>query len=149
MTKIAWIWWSAAGLLLLGEMLIPGASLLWLGLAALATGAVLVVFPELPLLVQALLFGAFAAVAVASYLRWFRKREPVSDRPLLNQRAQQLVGREFVLFEPIDNGRGRLKIGDALWTVEGPELPAGTQVRVTATDGLSLTVAASEEPQGR
>ncbi|MGD9583997.1 MAG: NfeD family protein [Lysobacterales bacterium] len=142
MAKIVLIWWSAAGLLLLGEMLIPGASLLWLGLAALATGTVLIAVPELPLLLQALLFGGFAAVAVACYLRWFRGREPVSDRPLLNQRAQQLVGREFVLFEPIRNGRGRLKIGDALWTVVGPELPAGTRVRITATDGLLLTVVA-------
>jgi membrane protein implicated in regulation of membrane protease activity len=39
-----------------------------------------------------------------------------------------------------DGGRGRVKIGDAFWTVQGPDLPAGTPVRVTGTDGEILHV---------
>ena len=62
MPKIVYLWWSVAGLLLLAEMLVPGASLLWLGLAALATGVVLMVWPLLSALLQALVFGGFAVV---------------------------------------------------------------------------------------
>lgn len=140
MPKIVYFWWSMGGLLLLAEMLVPGASLLWLGIAALAMGAVMMLFPHLSLLVQVLVFGAFAAMAVGVYLRFFRMREPKTDRPLLNKRAAQLIGREFVLSEAIELGRGKLKIGDALWTVEGPDLSAGDRVRVIATDGVSLKV---------
>jgi membrane protein implicated in regulation of membrane protease activity len=36
--------------------------------------------------------------------------------------------------------RGRVQIADAFWVVEGPELPAGTPVRVVAVDGMTLKV---------
>jgi len=144
MPKIVYLWWSVAGLLLLAEMLVPGASLLWLGLAALATGLVLMVWPLLSALLQALVFGGFAVVAVAVYLRYFRLREPKTDRPLLNRRAAQLIGQEFALTTAIELGRGKIRIGDALWTVTGPELALGTKGKVMATDGVTLTVIASE-----
>lgn len=140
MDKIVYLWWSVGGLLLLAEMLVPGASLLWLGLAALAMGALMIFVPDLAPLTQALVFGAFAAASVGLYLKFFRSREPKTDRPLLNKRAAQLVGREFELSEEIEMGRAKLKIGDALWTVEGPDLPAGTRVKIVSTDGTVLKV---------
>jgi membrane protein implicated in regulation of membrane protease activity len=33
-------------------------------------------------------------------------------------------------------------VGDGTWTVSGPDLPAGTAVRVTAVDGNILVVEA-------
>jgi inner membrane protein len=59
-----------------------------------------------------------------------------SDQPLLNRREEQLVGRTATLEEPIVNGSGRIRLGDTLWRVNGPELPAGTRVKVArAHDG--------------
>ena len=49
-----------------------------------------------------------------------------------------------MLDSPIVDGRGRVKIGDAFWTAHGPDLPAGTRVRVLAADGGALRV----EPAG-
>lgn len=64
-----------------------------------------------------------------------------SDEPELNQRAHQVVGRVGRLATPIEAGRGRLRLGDSEWTVEGPEgLPAGAQVRVVACRGVVLEV---------
>ena len=65
-----------------------------------------------------------------------------SDLPLLNRRSEQLIGRTATLTEPISNGRGRIRIGDTLWRVSGPDLPVGTQVKVTsvATGDLELIV---------
>ncbi|MFY8135984.1 MAG: NfeD family protein, partial [Aquimonas sp.] len=40
-------------------------------------------------------------------------------------------------------GRGRLKIGDAFWRAEGPDLPQGTRVRVVAVDGTAVHVEAA------
>jgi membrane protein implicated in regulation of membrane protease activity len=142
MDNMVYVWWSVGGLLLLAEMLVPGASLLWLGIAALAMGGLMVFVPDLSALQQAVTFGVFAAASVLVYVKFFRDREPQTDRPLLNKRAAQLVGREFELGEGIEMGRAKLQIGDALWTVEGPDLPAGTRVRVIATDGIVLKVRA-------
>ena len=142
MDKIVYVWWSIGGLLLLAEMLIPGASLLWLGLAALAMGGLMILFPDLAALPQVLIFGVFGAVGVGLYLRFFRSREPITDRPLLNKRAAQLVGREFELTEAIRMGRGKVKLGDALWTVEGEDMAAGSRVTVISTDGIVLKVQA-------
>ena len=40
----------------------------------------------------------------------------------------------------IVQGRGRVQIADAYWDVNGPDLPAGTQVRIVGADGMTLVV---------
>jgi inner membrane protein len=47
------------------------------------------------------------------------------------------------LSEPIQNGRGKARIDDSVWRVEGADLPAGTQVKVMAVDGAILKVEAA------
>jgi membrane protein implicated in regulation of membrane protease activity len=42
--------------------------------------------------------------------------------------------------EPIVHGRGKVRIGDTLWMAEGPDAPAGAEVRVTAAQGAVLRV---------
>jgi membrane protein implicated in regulation of membrane protease activity len=137
------VYWLVLGLaLMVLELFNPGAFMLWLGLGALLTAAVVMVAADLATVWQIIAFGLFALVAILAYREW-RRRNPrveASDRPLLNQRAAQLVGEVHVLAEPIVDGRGRLKIGDAFWSVFGPDQEAGTRVRIIATDGVSLTV---------
>lgn len=140
MGQLVYSWWAVALALLAAETLIPGASLLWFGIAAFFVGIVVYFLPDLPLLGQIAIFGLISVASVGVYWKWFRSNERPSDQPLLNRKADQLVGRDYVLDEPIALGRGKLRIGDALWSVEGPDLPAGTRVRVCKTDGLTLTV---------
>lgn len=138
------IFWLALGLVLMAaETMVPGAFLLWFGIAALVMGALVWLLPDLHGLAQALLFGGLALVAVQIYRAYFRQREPVGDQPLLNKRSEQYVGRVFVLESAIENGFGKIKIGDSLWTVSGEALPAGTRVEVTAVDGMNLKVRAA------
>ena len=63
-----------------------------------------------------------------------------SDRPLLNERASRYIGHEAVLNEPITDGIGRLALGDTVWRVAGPDLPAGQRVRVVGADAALLKV---------
>ena len=63
-----------------------------------------------------------------------------TDQPDLNRRPDQLVGRVVAVEEAIAHGRGKVRIGDTLWIVEGSDMPAGTEVRVTATQGAMLRV---------
>jgi membrane protein implicated in regulation of membrane protease activity len=53
------------------------------------------------------------------------------------------VGRSFTLNQPIVNGRGKLTIEDTMWEIEGPDLAAGTRIKVTAVKDMTLVVEAS------
>ena len=133
--------WAALALgLMAAETLVPGAFLLWMGFAAVAVFVLVLVLPGVPLLAQVAAFVLLSFVSVQVYRRWFRGRGRQSDRPLLNRRAEQNVGVVAPLDQAIAGGRGRIRIGDAFWTVEGPDLPAGTPVRVIAVDGMTLKV---------
>ncbi len=137
--------WAVLALVLFAaEALVPGASLMWLGFAAAAMMAVMLIAPGLDILPQAILFAVFAIASVLVYRRWFRARAQISDKPLLNRRANQLIGQTALLDQPIVRGRGRIQLADTYWTVEGPDLPAGAAVRIVATDGMTLQVQEAE-----
>lgn len=144
---MAWIaslggWgWLILGLLLIGgELLAPGIFLLWLGLAALVTGAVVG-------LTGAAWQGAllvFAALSLASVLAGRaltrRKGEEPDIAAGLNDRGRQLIGKVFTLEATMAGGEGRIRVGDSSWRVTGPELLAGTQIRVVRVEGATLVV---------
>ena len=134
------VWAALALLLFAAEALAPGAFMLWMGFAAVAVFLAVWLLPGIPLLVQAVAFVVLSFVSVQVYRTWFRRADRDSDRPLLNRRAEQLVGRVMPLDQAISGGRGRVKIDDAFWVVAGPDLPAGTPVRVVAVDGMTLRV---------
>ena len=143
--QTTWFWWGLALALFALEALLPGAFMLWLGFAALAAGLVQLLVPDLPLVTQWILFGVFAMLSV--WLgRYWRQRNPPdrSDQPLLNRRSQQLLDQVYPLDTAISNGRGRIKVGDAFWQVEGDDAPTGTRVRIIAVDGMTLRVRAVE-----
>ena len=136
--------WAAMALLLFAaEAMAPGAFMLWLGFAAVAVFLGVLLVPGIPLLLQVGAFVLLSFVSIQVYRRWFRGREPQSDRPALNRRTAALVGQVVPLREPIVNGRGRVQIADAYWTVSGPDLPAGTSVCVVGADAMNLQVEAA------
>ena len=133
--------WAALTLLLFAaEAMAPGAFMLWLGFAAAAVFLGVLVIPGIPLLVQVGAFIVLSFVSIQVYRRWFRGREPQSDRPALNRRTAALVGQVVPLHDAIVAGRGRVQIADAYWTVLGPDMPAGTLVRIIGADGMDLQV---------
>jgi membrane protein implicated in regulation of membrane protease activity len=135
------VWAGLALLLMAAETLAPGVFMLWLGFAAAAVFAILLVVP-LPPVWQAVAFIVLAFLSIAVYMKYFRGKEKESDQPLLNRRGEQLIGQVFVLEQAIVDGRGRLKIGDAFWVAEGEDLPQGARVRVVSVQNMSLQVRA-------
>ena len=133
-------WACLALLLIAAEVIAPGVFMLWLGIAAAVVFAVVLLVPGIPTPVQAMGFIVLSYVFIFVYRRYFRRLDEQTDKPLLNRRAEQFVGKVFVLDSAIVNGSGRIKTGDALWTVHGPELPVGTRVRVTSADSMVLQV---------
>ncbi len=140
MPWVVYFWAAAALVLIAAETLAPGAFLMWLGFAAGSMFLLVLAFPDMPLLLQAVLFTVLSFAFVFIYRTWFRSRDRISDQPALNRRTAALVGRVVVLERGIERGRGRVQIADAYWDVAGPELPAGASVRVTGADGMTLVV---------
>ena len=128
------VWnWVILGLALLFlELLTPGFFLIWIGLAALATS--LISFTGLDLIAswqsQLVIFLILAVIFVLIGRKYFNPRTQTSDEPLLNRRADQLIGMRSTLEEPIINGQGRARFNDTLWRITGPDLPAGTTIIV-------------------
>ena len=137
---IAWACLSLA--LISAEVMAPGVFLLWLGIAAAVVFGVVLLVPGIPVLWQALGFIVLSFASIAVYRKHFRQDAERNDQPLLNRRAEHFIGKNFILESAIVNGSGRLKIGDAFWTVSGEDLPVGTRVRVIQSDGMVLTVVA-------
>lgn len=135
----AWTW-IVLGLVLMGlELVVPGAFMIWLGLAALATGGLVYVFG---LGWQAALI-AYAALALVAVLgaRWLNGRRSVGEQESdLNRADRALIGRELTLDAAIVMGQGRVRVNDSTWRAIGPDLPAGSPVRVVRVDGASLVV---------
>ena len=137
-----WHWWIIAALLGIVEALVPGAVAFWFAAAAAVVGALLFVFP-LAWQLQLVLFGVLSVGALAAWRAWKRAHPETSDMPRLNQRAAQYIGEVCVLSEAIVQGNGKARVGDGYWIVRGPDLPAGTPVRVRAVEGVVLIVEAA------
>ena len=138
------LWACLALLLIAAETMAPGLFLLWLGLAAGVVFFIVWALPDLHMLGQVVLFVVASFVSIAVYVKFFRDKESASDQPLLNRRGEQLVDKIYNLETAIINGQGRVKIGDAFWTVQGPELPVDTAVRIVAVDSMGLRVIPAE-----
>jgi len=136
----AWGWLILGAILFAVDVMAPGFYFVWFGIAAAAVGLVMFAAP----LPNPWPLAVFCIVSVVSVFvgraLWGSHRERESDRPFLNQRGRQLIGQTFTLAEPINGGRGRMTVGDTVWTVSGPTLPQGQLVRVTSAEGTVLKV---------
>jgi membrane protein implicated in regulation of membrane protease activity len=134
-----WNWLIFGVLLMALELLAPGIFLFWLGLAAFLVGMLsFIVTPGWQL--QMLLFAVFAAAAVPIWRRVAQQKPGANPNPFLNKRTDAMIGRVCTLDRPIVDGAGIVRIDDTVWRVSGPDVPAGTKVKIVQADGASLTV---------
>ncbi len=134
-----WDWWILAVILLVLELLTPATFFMFMGVAAAIVGLLLWLIP-MSWEWQVLIYAALS-VAVTVTGRVYVKRRPIAtDRPTLNRRGAQYVGRSFILTEPMVNGSGKIHVDDSTWKVSGPDCAAGGRVRVIGVDGTVLQV---------
>jgi membrane protein implicated in regulation of membrane protease activity len=134
-----WLWMIGGVILLAAEILAPGIFLIFVGAAAVATGVFALLF-GLGLPAQLALFALYTVIAVMIGRRFYANSNTDSSDPLLNDRAARLVGRVVTVVETVDNGGGRVRVGDSEWSARGGPAAAGERVRVTGVDGNCLTV---------
>ena len=137
-----WHWLILAVVLVVFEMFAPGASFLWIGIAAALTGILLWVMPNLEWTTQVLIFAVLSVLSVIAWRAWAKRHPVTTDQPALNRRGEHYLNRVFTLDEPIVNGVGKIRVDDSTWKIEGPECEAGSKVRVVGVDGVILRVEA-------
>ncbi len=139
---VYWNWLLLGLVLMIIEILAPGTFFLWLGVAALAAGGFLILFPNLGWQWQLLLFALLAIGSTGAWQFYVQHRPQAADTSLLNRRGEQYIGRKVTLDTPIVNRQGRVRVDDSSWKIEGPDCPAGTRVRIVGVDGIVLKVTA-------
>ena len=137
---LLWWHWIVGGLALIAlEIVAPGVFLLWIGVGALATGGIVVALGIESWEIQCLIFVPLAFLALWLGRKFLWKAAPEEDSTL-NRRLATYVGRKAEVTHAIVNGKGRIRLGDTHWIVQGPDCSVGTMVTVTGTAGSELIV---------
>lgn len=134
-----WFWLTVGVLLAAIEIVAPGFFMMWLGAAAIITGIVTWVAP-IGTPGQVGLFAVLSVIAVYAARKWLVDNPIESQDPKLNDRGARLVGEIVTVVEPIEDGHGRVKVGDSVWNAKGQDASIGSKVRVTGSDGATLLV---------
>lgn len=142
-----WTWWIVAAVLFVLELMAPGVFFMWLGLAAIVVGTA-ALFIEMTWQVEVAAFSVLSVISLVLSRMFLSGRVTQSDKPNLNKRMFNYVGRSYVLEQPIVNGLGELKIDDTIWKIRGADADAGSWVKVIAVDELVFLVEPGGGPNG-
>lgn len=134
-----WNWLILSVVLFVLETIIPGVHFVWFGVAATIVG-VLALTIDIAWQLQVILFGVIALVSVLFFRQYAKPSLNPSDEPDLNVRGNSYIGRIVTIEQPIVGGRGRAKVGDSMWSVEGPDMPTGAKAKVVGANGTVLVV---------
>ncbi len=137
---IFWHWLILGVVLIALEILVPGFIAMWIGIAAILTGGLLFLAPNITWEYQLLIFAVLSAISLYVGRQIIARKPQDTDHPALNRRGEGYVGKSFVLSESIQNGVGKLVIDDTSWRTSGADMPKGTLVKVVRMDGSTLVV---------
>ena len=137
--EAGWLWLIGGILLLIMEILAPGFFLLFIGAAAIATGAFTLLF-DFGVPAQLALFALYATLAVMVGKRWYAQPAGPDELHGLNNPGQRMIGRTVEVVTPVDDHGGRVRVGDSEWSARGGPAEPGERVKVTGVEGNCLLV---------
>jgi membrane protein implicated in regulation of membrane protease activity len=87
----------------------------------------------------------FVIFALSAFGLWYWRQYSVQQRDLQSSSSPHRAGERFIgqvvtVPKGIESGSGRIQLGSQKWTLRGPDVPAGAQVRITGVDGRVLIV---------
>lgn len=138
-----WQWWAITMVLFAAEILLPSFFLLWPAAAALIVGILVFFFPDMAWQLQIVIFTVLSIIAMVIGRKYFAFKKTDTDKPNLNQRGKDFIGRKITLDQDIHDGSGRLSMGDTSWLVrvkDGSSPVKGARVEVVDVDGSTLVV---------
>ncbi|WP_131781046.1 NfeD family protein [Legionella gresilensis] len=133
-----WHWLALALVLIIAETLGAAGLLIALGMAAATTGIITWLF-AITWQWQLIDFSLLCILFAVSWW-FFIKKRTAKEPSLINKPFHSMLDQTVILVEPIKDGRGLIRINDATWFVKGPDLPAGTKVKIVAIEGTSMVV---------
>lgn len=131
--------WMLGGFFLVAiEALAPGYFLIFPGFGCFVSALASVLFAislggSIAVFVVATL--VLALIAAGPYRRLLQGRTQTNVNS-----ADRLVGTRGAVEETIFHGSGKVRLGDTVWLASGPDLAAGTAVRVVAIEGTRVQV---------
>lgn len=138
--KSMWAWGTLGLLLLAAEFVVPGMYLFWLGMGALLVGVVAGFVPDMGIAGEVILFALSAAVFVYVGRRVMYGRADEPEDTNLNERGKSYIGKVYKVSVAIENGHGKVQVGDSHWSAEGPDCAVGETVKVVAVEGILMRV---------
>ena len=145
-----WIWMGTAAVLLVGEMLTPGA-FFFLPFAVGAAVAAVTAFAGASLGVEWAVFVGASAAAFAALWPLGRRLDRSSGGVFSGVGANRLMGTQAVVLQDIPAlGTGAVRVEREEWRAEsltGDPIRRGSTVLVTRVDGTRLVVTLLEEPE--
>ena len=133
-----WHWWALALIFVVVEALLLSGVFVALAIAGLVTGMGSYYIPELDWRLQIVIFATCTVICLFAirffFADWLNKNAEAYDS------TSEMIGKEFVLKLPIQNGFGEIEIDGKNWALKGPELKVGTTVKVIGIDSYFLKV---------
>lgn len=134
-----WYWLVAGILLIAAEAVVPGALLLWIGVAGMAVGLFVAAWPEAPLSVQLVVLALCMVVSVVVGLR-FQSRARRTTAHTLNTGVAELKGAAAIAIMSF-TGQGRVRTGDSFYPAFSLEpINKGDTVMIVDVRGGTLYV---------
>ena len=136
-----WFWFVLTLVLFGLEMLVPGVIFMWLAFAVIVVGGVVLIDPAMGWEIQFIIFSVLGIISVYSGRTYLKKNPIVSEDENLNDRGARYVGNTYSIAREMQNGEGKVRIGDTLWLVRGDfDAEVGSSVKVVGSDGVVLLV---------
>lgn len=136
-----WIWMAAGFGLIFLEILTPGFYFLWIGLAAVVTGAINFFAPDLSFIILGTVFAVLSILFCYLGKVSLYKNVKADGAEKLNRRGEQYVGTTVKVVEKFEDGKGKVKVGDTVWSAKSEkDHKVGSSVKIVAVDGIYFIV---------
>ncbi|MGD2132979.1 MAG: NfeD family protein [Maricaulaceae bacterium] len=143
-----WHWWILAAVLLVCELLTGTTYLLWPTASAFVVGLIAATLsPFAGWEVQLIAFAALTTITTLAGDKFVSKRWFATDKPMLNERSEQVAGEKVIATAAFVAGEGRVRFGDSVWSaemVDGGDAAEGAILEVVRIEGATLMVRAPE-----
>jgi len=142
---LLWWHWIILGIVLIaGEVIIPGAVVVWFGMAALIIGGLVYLF-ALQSAAQFFLWSALSIAMLFAYRRFFKPTAPVTS---VGQSKSEYADIPGIVIQQLDDNRFKARfdlpvLGDREWVVESDNntpLSVGDTVKVSCVHGQIIKV---------
>ena len=135
--NLNYIHWLLLGLaLVIIELFVWSVFLLWIGASAITVSVIYYLFPDVSIALQILTFVLLSILTTFLAKKYFPVKT-VDDQ--LHDKAKLHIGKEYKVAS-VENGIGKIQIGESLWFAKGSDLSIGQMVKIFDVESSTFIV---------